>query len=165
MSRGGNIIDMLHDCEVSQYGKIHENSVNEDRWKTMHGAHILVDDNNNIKAGGPESLRKSGSNSKNSVSKSSVKVPEYTGKRSGNKKLDDQFDTVRQAQAEHSEAVSNAQRIGKDICRKLEKKYYDEEIKNLDPNKRGSKAEAKRLAHMRADKEALNSKEYRAARK
>lgn len=58
MSRGGNIIDMLHDCEVSQFGKIHESSIKEDKWKTMHGAHILVDSENNIKAGGPKEFRK-----------------------------------------------------------------------------------------------------------
>ena len=32
--------------------------LDEDEWKTMHGAHILIDNDGDIIAGGPESMRK-----------------------------------------------------------------------------------------------------------
>lgn len=35
--------------------------IDEDEWKTMHGAHILVDDKGGIKAGGPKEMRKKAS--------------------------------------------------------------------------------------------------------
>lgn len=216
MSRGGNIIDMLHDCEVSQFGKVHESSVNdkpkgwtsfdegfksgdkvqihtdsdgwfgeyefvrdasdkdlrdlsmnylkdykgkkyvvknvhkgmffgdlgivtdknirkvcegvyEDDWKTMHGAHILVDDNGSIKAGGPPSMRK-GSSSGRSITtqktaskkvNAKVSVEPYSGKRSGVKSLDKAFDDVRAAKAEWDKAKEDKAKAYKKVCKSL----------------------------------------------
>ena len=85
MSTAGNIIDGLKGKKVSGYGYVHESSVSEineakidkrlekviefvndteideDEWKTMRGAHILVDDKGGIKAGGPEKMREKAS--------------------------------------------------------------------------------------------------------
>ena len=52
------IIDGLKGKAVSSYGTVHESKVSEDDWKTMHGAHILVDKEGDIIAGGPEDKRK-----------------------------------------------------------------------------------------------------------
>lgn len=46
---------------------LQEDRVNEAQWKTMHGNHILVDDNGDILAGGPPEMRKKG------VSKDDIK--------------------------------------------------------------------------------------------
>lgn len=128
MSRGGNIIDMLHDCEVSQFGKIHESSIKEDEWKkTMYGAHILVDDNNNIKAGGPPSMRKGSPNegsitTQKTVSEkvnTKVSVEPYLGKRSGVKSLDKAFDDVRAAKAEWDKAKEDTAKAYKKVCKSL----------------------------------------------
>lgn len=76
-----NIIDGLKGEKVSQFGNIHESKVkntevpkieelditeevNEDEWKTMHGAHILIDTDGDIIAGGPKEMRKNASKSK-----------------------------------------------------------------------------------------------------
>lgn len=57
---------------------IRKTSVNEDEWKTMHGAHILIDTDGGIIAGGPKSLHKKkdkeeGDSEDKSVFKESVK--------------------------------------------------------------------------------------------
>jgi len=79
-----NIIDGLKGEKVSQFGSIHESEVknievsevseageldntkevDEDEWKTMHGAHILIDTDGDIIAGGPKEMRKNASKSK-----------------------------------------------------------------------------------------------------
>lgn len=70
----GDIIDGLKGETSTQYGRLNESTINEDEWKTMHGAHILIDGDGDIIAGGPKEMRKNvNGNSKKEVSKDTVK--------------------------------------------------------------------------------------------
>ena len=82
---------------------LQEERLNEAQWKTMHGNHILVDDNGDILTGGPKSMRKKG------VSKKDIK------------------DAVKDANARS--AAENVKKPGKDDYEEMINKKYGSDSK------------------------------------